>query len=258
MPEHNVVSWTAMLAAYSEIGNLGEAIRIFNEIRQRDIDMPQTDLITWTALLTAYSQDGNVEEAKLSKAVFGSMPRRTVASWTVLSAAYSQSGQVEMARKLFGCMPQRDTAAWGGILAAYASNGLPGQALDLFFEMQLEEAPNAACFEAALAACVHLGQMDAARSIFVSMRESYGVHPSKRDHCCIADLLCRAGSLDDAMDLIAAMPFAPDDLEWSCVLRSCRNGADLAIARAGAKYFDPRAASGYVLVANAMAVEWKR
>ncbi|KAJ0858132.1 putative tetratricopeptide-like helical domain superfamily [Helianthus annuus] len=47
MPIKNVVSWTAMLTAYVENGQINNARKLFDE-------MPERNVVSWNAMITGY------------------------------------------------------------------------------------------------------------------------------------------------------------------------------------------------------------
>lgn len=58
--------------------------------------------------------------------------------------------------------------------------------------------------------------------MFSSMLDKYGVKPDVKHHACMADLLGRAGRLDDAYNFIQNMPFKANLVIWSSLLTACK------------------------------------
>ncbi|KAF3612839.1 hypothetical protein FXO38_36588 [Capsicum annuum] len=56
MQSKDVVSWTAILDMYVQMGELAEARRVFDE-------MPERNEISWSTMISRYSQSGDAEEA---------------------------------------------------------------------------------------------------------------------------------------------------------------------------------------------------
>ncbi|EFJ07671.1 hypothetical protein SELMODRAFT_429587 [Selaginella moellendorffii] len=88
--------------------------------------------------------------------------------------------------------------------------------------MAMLHAPTPACFASVLAACVHRGALELATSYFAAMVRDHGVTPGRQHYGCMVDLMGRAGRVDDARHIVAAMPCHVDALDWRCLLGACR------------------------------------
>jgi pentatricopeptide repeat protein len=113
-------------------------------------------------------------------------------------------------------------------------NGMSGRALDLYYEMEnVGVRLDAITFVAVLTACNHGGFVAEGRKIFHSMTERHNVQP-KSEHCsCLIDLLCRAGLLDEAEELIDKMRGESDETlvpVYCSLLSAARNYGNVKIA----------------------------
>ncbi|XP_024541278.1 pentatricopeptide repeat-containing protein At4g02750-like [Selaginella moellendorffii] len=273
MPFSSLVSWNAMIAAHAQSGQIEEAKCLFDRLPEKDLiswssllagfaragdtdlcqrffdTAPERDTIAWNSLLLAYARACDLPAATK---IFDSIPERDLISWNELLLAFAQRGHLHQARDLFSQMPERSIASWGTMLAAYAQTGHHSDhVLALFFDLNLESLPpDETSLASLLIACGHLGDPEVGGARFRSIATDFAITPTKQHYCCVVDLLCRAGHLASARDLIKAMPFAPDLWEWSCFLAACRSQDDLGSVVAAANRVlgrDPRA---YVLVAN--------
>ncbi|XP_024541795.1 pentatricopeptide repeat-containing protein At4g02750-like [Selaginella moellendorffii] len=220
MPHRNIASWTSLLVAYAQHGDIDQSAAIFASI-------PKLDLVSWTAMLVAYAQHGLLVETKL---VFYQMPEWNQVSWNALLSAHAHhTSQLAVSHKIFNTMPSLDLMSWSSMLGAYAQVGQANSVLDLFHSMAATaERVDEICFIRILHACNHSGGLYAGRKCFTSLSLDYGVPPTKPHFCCMVDILGRSGRLGDAEDLINAMPFVADSLEWTCLLVACRNHRDAA------------------------------
>eukprot|EP01018_Ginkgo_biloba_P031724 Gb_04381 [translate_table: standard] len=164
MPERNVVSWTALIAAYVKHGLSEGALTLFYQMPQTGIQpnhftfasvLPacanvasleygmevheeiirsgfQSDMVVENALVDMYAKCGNVDNARH---VFDKMIERNVVSWTAMIAGYAHNGYVEEALKLFRKMPQRNVVSWNAMIGGCAMNGFLEEALKLFKKM---------------------------------------------------------------------------------------------------------------------------
>uniref|UniRef100_J3LQB1 Pentacotripeptide-repeat region of PRORP domain-containing protein n=1 Tax=Oryza brachyantha TaxID=4533 RepID=J3LQB1_ORYBR len=114
---------------------------------------------------------------------------------------------------------EMNVVSWNTMISASARAGELDEALALFQEMQAASMrPDDATFVAVLGACAQLGALDT------------GIEP----YGCVVDMLARSGRLDEAVELVAAMPMQPDTLIWGSLLAACRAHGDVGAGDATA------------------------
>ncbi|XP_024532391.1 pentatricopeptide repeat-containing protein At1g62260, mitochondrial-like [Selaginella moellendorffii] len=213
MPQRTNVSWNAMLAAFAEVGDLENAKGIFHK-------MPDLSIVSWNTILSGFAVQGCLEECK---DIFDKMPGNNLVSWNAVLTAFSCKGYLEETRQYFSALPERNFISWNILLGAFAENGHAFQALNLLSAMIMEGfMPDALTFMSVLGACIHIGVLILARDHFVSMTYDHSIVAERDHYGCIVDLLSRAGKLDEAEELIKAMPFLPDATEWGILLGACK------------------------------------
>nr|UPT48753.1 pentatricopeptide repeat protein AaPPR737 [Agave angustifolia] len=284
-PDRNdVVLRTAMISGYMSLGKIKQAQEIFSSMTVRN-------QVSWNAMLAGFINNRQSEEGlKLFRLMIGSAEvrpnqstlssallacsnlsgfnsGRQIHQWasklplslnvtvqTSLVSMYCKCGHLDDARKLFCEMAQRDVVSWNAIISGYAQHGLGERAIQLFNEMkQGGVEPNEITFVALLSACNHAGLTELGKNYFESMEKVYGMTPQLDHYSCMVDLLCRAGSLDNAMELIQTMPFEPHPSVFGTLLGACRVHKNLEFAEfAAAKLIelDPKSAGAYVQLAN--------
>ncbi|XP_077244317.1 tetratricopeptide repeat (TPR)-like superfamily protein [Tasmannia lanceolata] len=242
----------AVMTMYSKCGCLDSAAMVFR-------DMPRRDLVSWSAIISGYSQEGQCEEAfellsQMRKE--GTKPNEfTLASLLSVCAymaileqgrqvhahihsvgleqdaminsalinMYSKCGSIEEASQIFDTMQNEDTVSWTAMLNGYAEHGYSKEAIDLFEKMpKVGLRADYVTFIGVLSACSHAGLVDLGFHYFNSMTSDYQINPGREHYGCMVDLLCRSGRLSDAESMIKSMPFKPDDVVWSTLLRSSR------------------------------------
>ncbi|MQM17739.1 hypothetical protein Taro_050713 [Colocasia esculenta] len=120
MTERDVVSWTALLMAYTEVGLMDDAVDMFNAMRSKGV---KPDLISWNALISGFARKGE-----------------TAAALDLLEDM-----------KEDGLNPGVNT--WNGVVSGFVQNGCFEDALDVFFEMCSHDNPNAVTVASILPAC---------------------------------------------------------------------------------------------------------
>eukprot|EP01018_Ginkgo_biloba_P025976 Gb_06693 [translate_table: standard] len=164
MAQRNVVSWTAMIAGYSQNGHCKEALILYHQMQQTDV---KPNSITKVAALKAC---GHLGALKLGKSMHGNMIKTefelNVFVMTSLIDMYTKCGSVEDARHVFDKMSRRNVVSWTAMIAGYAQNGYSSEALSLFHQMAIANVPlDSVTLVSALLACAHVGALQQGRWI---------------------------------------------------------------------------------------------
>eukprot|EP01018_Ginkgo_biloba_P009799 Gb_07723 [translate_table: standard] len=235
MPKRNVVSWTAMIAAYARHGFGVDALALFYQMQRAGIQPDQfafasvlpacanlaaleqgkgihddiirygfeSNLFVGTALVDMYVKCGSIKHAR---EVFDKMPRRNVVSWTAMIAGYAQIGSVDEAQKLFEKMPERNVVSWNAMIAGYTQNEFWVEALKLFQKMQLADVkPDPVTFSSVLPACANLAALQRGKEIHEDIIRS-GFQSDVFVGSALVDMYAKCGSLEDARQMFEKMP----------------------------------------------------
>ncbi|KAL4361809.1 hypothetical protein GQ457_04G001450 [Hibiscus cannabinus] len=87
----NLVISSSLVDGYMKCGMLGEARRLFDEMKVRDV-------LVWTSLVSGYAQWGDMESAN---DLFDQMPEKNPVSWTALISGYVRNDMGDKALELF-------------------------------------------------------------------------------------------------------------------------------------------------------------
>ncbi|KAF6139822.1 hypothetical protein GIB67_009669 [Kingdonia uniflora] len=176
-------------------------------------------------MMACYSQNKRLKETidvfKEMIETPGVSPDEVIMS-SVLSAC-AHLGSFEMGRKTHNYLKQNrfDINVYIGsalvdIYAKYgrlAVHGYGEQALDMFKKMEKEKIkPNGVTFISDLGTCTHAGLVEVARKWFLSMAHDYNISPVIEHYGCMADILSRAGQLEEALELIRRMTIEPNSV----------------------------------------------
>ncbi|KAL6606255.1 hypothetical protein ACP70R_041908 [Stipagrostis hirtigluma subsp. patula] len=212
-PDRDVVSWTAMVAAYARRGMLGDARALFDRPDAR------RNVVTWTALLSGYARARRVGEAE---ALFRRMPERNVVSWNTMLEAYAAAGRVGDACALFDSMPVRDAGSWNILLAALVRSGSVEKARKLFEKMPERDVM---AWTTMVSGIAHKGDVDEARVLFDGMPERNVVSWN-----AMISGYARNCRIDEALDLFMKMPVR-DIASWNIMITGYIQNNDLKRAR---------------------------
>jgi pentatricopeptide repeat protein len=141
---------------------------------------------------------------------------------------YAKCGAVDQAAAVFDGMARRDVYTYASMIAGLATHGRAEEALALFSALRRAGVrPNGVALLGVLSACCHAGLVDEGLRHLGGMEEAYGVAPGVEHYGCAIDMLGRAGRLDEAAALVAAMPMPPDALVRGSLLAACRACGDV-------------------------------
>jgi pentatricopeptide repeat protein len=252
LPRRDAILWNSMLAACAKNGSVEEALRIFRRMMQAGVKPVP---VTFSSLIPAC---GNLASLRLGKQLHTYVIRGDLEDGMFISSSlidmYCKCGNVSIARRVFDGMESPDLVSWTAMIMGYALHGPAREALVLFERMELGNAkPNHVTFLAILTACSHAGLVDKGRKYFASMSNQYGIAPTLELCAAYADILGRAGELDEAYNFISKMQINPTASVWSTLLRACRVHKNTVLAEEVAKKImelEPSRVESHVVLSN--------
>ncbi|PKI70026.1 hypothetical protein CRG98_009629 [Punica granatum] len=220
MPEKNVVSWTTMISGLASAGSNREALRLFHEMQIEGIE---PDAAALGSTLSACASLGAIEQGRY---IHMHIERNKIKTDSMLECGlidmYAKSGDIEEALKVFKKSKRKCISVWTAIISGLAIHGQARDALYWYSEMQKEGLkPNPITFTAILSACVYAGLVEEGRILFASIKSVHGLSPSMQHYGCLADLLGRAGLLQEAKEVIDTMPIKPNAIVLGALLKAC-------------------------------------
>ncbi|KAK2994617.1 hypothetical protein RJ640_025671 [Escallonia rubra] len=256
----NVVSWTAILAAYLQNGCFEEALKLF---LQMELEGVVPNEYTFAVLLNASSSlsafgYGNSLHALAEKSGF----RSHIIVGNALINMYSKTGIIEGAYEVFTDMLYRDSITWNSIISGYSHHGLGKEALAVFHDMLAAgEHPNYVTFIGVLSACGHLGRVQEGFYYLHQLMEEMGIKPGLEHYTCMVGLLSKAGLLYEAETFMKSTPIEWDVVAWRTLLSACQVHRNYVLGKQVAEivlHMDPDDVGTYTLLSNmhAKAKSW--
>ncbi|KAK0586059.1 hypothetical protein LWI29_000299 [Acer saccharum] len=252
LPFRDLISWNALISGYSQNECVDEALKTFRVMQSEQI---RPNAVTAASLLSVCAQ---LSVMNLCKEIHCYLLRQgfeqNVLVNNSLIATYAKCGDVNCSWTIFKNMPERNEVSWNSLILGLGMHGHTCEMFDLFEEMkEAGKKPDGVTFTSLLSACSHAGRVHMGWKYFKSMVEDYKLEPQVEHYTCMVDLLGRAGHLNEAYDLIMAMPCVPDDRIWGSLLGSCRNHGNEKLAELVANHIfklDPTSIGYRVLLAN--------
>ncbi|OWM67202.1 hypothetical protein CDL15_Pgr000654 [Punica granatum] len=263
LPERDVVSCTAIISGYAQLGFDEEALELFRQLQREGMD---SNYVTYASVLTALSGLAALDHGKQ---VHNRILRCEVPSYVVLQNSlidmYSKCGSLIYSRRVFDSMSERTVISWNAMLVGYSKHGMGRQVVELFDLMRKENKvkPDSVTLLAVLSGCSHGGMEERGLELFHEMVNGKDrVEPEIEHYGCVVDLLARSGRVEEAFGFIEKMPLEPTAAIWGSLLGSCRVHSNVEIGEiVGRKLLEiePENAGNYVILSNlyASAGRWE-
>ncbi|CAL9776636.1 unnamed protein product [Musa acuminata subsp. burmannicoides] len=257
--ERDRVTWNAMIAGYTHSGQTEEATAVLRKMLKERLT---PNAVTLASILPACSPVGGI---RAGKEIHGFAVRRyldeNVFVGTALIDMYSRCGHISFAERTFDGMEDKNTVTYTTMLSGFGQHGLGEKALTLFSSMrEAGVRPDGITFVALISGCSSSGLVDEGVAVYESMEE-FGVEATPEHHCCVVDLLGRAGRVEEAYELAKGLG---DDGNyagiWGSLLAACRVHRKLELGESVAdRLFEigkERGLAGYrVLLSNVYAAD---
>ncbi|KAL3512046.1 hypothetical protein ACH5RR_024763 [Cinchona calisaya] len=253
MARRDAVSWGTLLAGYAKMNQCKEAIELFDQMLVSEV---KPDDVPLAAALSACAQLGELEKGKrIHDFILQNRIRMSVFLLTGLVDLYAKCGCIETARVIFESSREKNLYTWNAMLVGLAMHGHGKLLLDYFTKMVDDGGvkPDRVTFLGVLTGCSHAGLVDEARRLFAEMECVYGVPKDRKHFGCMADLLGRAGLIEEAVEMIDAMPMQGDVYVWGGLLGGCRMHGNIEIAEKAAEHvmaLKPEDGGVYSVLAN--------
>ncbi|GMY22178.1 pentatricopeptide repeat-containing protein At5g04780, mitochondrial-like isoform X1 [Fagus crenata] len=250
--DRDVVSWNVMIMGCVCNDNFEEACNYFWVMRREGISPDEasySSVLHASASLAALDQGSLIHDQVIKT---GFVKNACIESSLV--TMYAKCGSLGDAYRVFENIKDRNVICWTAMIAACQQHGCTNQVIELFEEMLLEGIkPDYITFVSVLSACSYAGCVEEGFVYFDSMTKVHGMNPGPEHYACMADLLGRAGRLDEAKRFIESMPIKPDSSVWGALLGACRNYGNVEMGREIAERLfelEPENPGNYVLLSN--------
>ncbi|XP_039121654.1 pentatricopeptide repeat-containing protein At2g27610 [Dioscorea cayenensis subsp. rotundata] len=144
----NVVSWTAMICAFIQNGDLHRAAVLFSQMMSGDV---RPNEFTFSTILSA---SPIISPPQIHAQVIKTNYHNVSSVGTALLAAYAKLGSTQNALSVFRDIDMKDIVAWSAMMFAFAQAGDSEGAAKLYSEMNLNKVkPNEFTLSSVIDAC---------------------------------------------------------------------------------------------------------
>eukprot|EP01018_Ginkgo_biloba_P011244 Gb_34298 [translate_table: standard] len=211
----DVVSWTTMIAGYTQNGQASEALALYHQMQLAGI---KPNSLTMVGVLPACANLAALHQGKWIHAyIIRNGFESDVIAGTALIDMYTKCGNMESAYQLFDNMSARNVVSWNAMIVGYTQNAQANEALTLFHQMQLEGIrPDRATMVSVLPACAHLAALQQGKWIHGYIIRS-GFEPDVCVGTALIDMYAKCGSIEIACQIFEKMS-QRDVVSWSAMI----------------------------------------
>ncbi|KAI5022048.1 hypothetical protein ZWY2020_058778 [Hordeum vulgare] len=258
MVARDVVAWNSMMAGYLGSGQAEETLGLFGSMVSCEAG---ADGFSYAITVDACGELALLKQAtQVHARVIGTGFEYDVVVRNSLLDMYAKCGCVDSAELVFNAAPSLDAVLWTTMISAYGKFGRAQDAVCLFDRMaSLGIRRDGVAYLAVLSACSHGGLVREGWCYFKFLFDGQSSVKLQPEHYgCMADLICRRGHLEDALEFIENMPFESSIAAWSALLNSCRIYEDAKLGQLAASRLlelDPENHSNWVALSSIHASE---
>ncbi|KAJ7527987.1 hypothetical protein O6H91_16G079600 [Diphasiastrum complanatum] len=203
MPQHDLYSWTAIISAYADRGEVEEAINLFYQMQETGL---APDKVLFVVVLKACATLAGLEQGRqLHSDIIKRGFQSDVIVGNTLVNMYAKCGCTEDARELFDNMRERNVVSWTAMIAGYAQNGFGKEALVLYEQMKQEGVqPDNVTFVLLLKACASLAALEQGKQLHSEIIKC-GFQSNVVVGSTLVDMYAKCGCTEDARELFDNM-----------------------------------------------------
>ncbi|KAJ7544678.1 hypothetical protein O6H91_09G088900 [Diphasiastrum complanatum] len=222
MPERNVVTWNAMISAFSHNGYAQEAFDLFHQMQYNGFT---PDHITVICIVDAC---GDFAALDKGQQIHATIIERGYEGHLVVGNAlvnmYGKCQSLHDAHGVFRRMQKHNVVSWNTMISACAQNGHRIEALETFHNMDSDGIrPNEVTFLCALDACAGMANLHEEQKIHAGIVKSKYEGQLAVGNALI-NMYGKCNSLQNALNVFNQMP-QRNVISWTTIISACtQNG----------------------------------
>ncbi|KAH7294703.1 hypothetical protein KP509_27G014200 [Ceratopteris richardii] len=251
----SMATWTAMLRAYMDQGEVEKALSFYSQMQENII----VDDIMFLAILQLCSETGCLiyfKQTHYTLVVVGFDKIPFIVSSII--TGYGSCASMLDGQATFAGFEEPTLESWNACIAGYSVVGKLSASFHILEELRMAGVrPDEATFVSVFVACSHCGRIRESFEYLWSMEKDYGLTPDVKHYTTSIDLLGRVGQLQKAMQLLKGLPAQADSAAWSSLLGACCMHSDAMLAEIVFEYaarVHADQVDTYVLLSNVYAL----
>ncbi|KAG8384168.1 hypothetical protein BUALT_Bualt04G0090100 [Buddleja alternifolia] len=218
MSERSVVSWTALMCGYLQVGNAKSSLLLLNEMGNSNV-RPNEYTLSTNIKACAILVDLDIGKQIHSICSKSGLECHPVVGNSIVDM-YSKCRRIKEAERMFYLMPVKSLITWNVMIAGYAlCEDTCDKSLHFLKEMQVQgQIPDGFTFSGTLKACSSLGAIKEGRQIHAFLvRKGYSISTHKILSGALIDHYAQCGFLFEARKVFAQME-TKSVISWTALI----------------------------------------
>ncbi|KAL6523224.1 hypothetical protein OROGR_016827 [Orobanche gracilis] len=224
MQARNVVTWTALIAGYSQNSRDVEAVNLYIHMQQSGF-MP--DQFTFGSVVKACA---NLNDAYLGAQFHAQVIKSRFGSHLItrnaLIAMYTKFSQIDKVCSVFSHIESKDLISWSSMIAGFSKLGYESEALYCFKEMLSRSTckPNEFILGSVFSACASLDRPEYGKQIH-GLSIKYRLECNAFAGCSLTDMYVKCGFFISGKKAFGSIE-NPDIVSWNALIAGFAYGGD--------------------------------
>ncbi|KAH7428636.1 hypothetical protein KP509_09G009700 [Ceratopteris richardii] len=213
----DVVSWTIMIAGYTQYGRADKALQCFDEMQSAGF---HPDPATFCCVLKACGSIGDLEKGQIvhNRILRARLLGRNVKVANALVAMYAKCGALKKAQQVFDGIPNPNSISWNTLISGLVQYEQDEDALTCFKRMQLAGCyPDAVTFTCILKVCGNLRTLDLGEEIHKLILKAHLLEEDIVVANALVDMYVRCGEFEKAIEVFDKLP-VHDVVSWNVLI----------------------------------------
>ncbi|XP_057458405.1 pentatricopeptide repeat-containing protein At5g04780, mitochondrial-like [Lotus japonicus] len=215
MPKKDIIAWNALISGYSQCGDDLEAVSLFSEMHNENVDFNQT------TLSTVLKSVASLQAIKLCKQIHTlSIKSGIYSDFYVINSlldTYGKCSHIDEASKIFEERTWEDLVAYTSMITAYSQYGDGEEALKLYLQMQgADIKSDPFVCSSLLNACANLSAYEQGKQLHVHAIK-FGFMSDTFASNSLVNMYAKCGSIEDADRAFSEIP-KRGIVSWSAMI----------------------------------------
>ncbi|KAH7315277.1 hypothetical protein KP509_21G042400 [Ceratopteris richardii] len=217
LPVRNVISWSTLIAGYTQHGKGEQALNCFKLMKLEGLT---PNAVTFCSILKACSSLGTADIGKEVHKLIAEqgLLGNNVVLGTAIVDMYAKCGELAKAHHVLADLPSRNVICWSALIAGYAKHNKNEHALHCFDRMKQEGFfPDAVTFIYILKVCGNIRAVDKGDEIYYDILKQRLLQNNISLGTALVDMYAKCGDLAKAQQVLESLPLQ-SAISWSALI----------------------------------------
>ena len=217
LPYRNVVSWSTLIAEYTEYGQYQEALNCFEGMQSEGLS---PNSVTYICMLKVCGRMEALQKGEQihKEIVNKGLLKNNIVLGNALLDMYAKCGMLAKAQEVIEELPLRNVVSWSALIAGYAQQEQDHEAFNCLEWMKREGlSPNAVTLTCILKACANIGAIDKGKQIHDEVVKGGLLDKDVMIGNALVDMYAKCGELEKAQKAFSDLSVR-DVISWNALI----------------------------------------